>query len=435
MRTIDCRMVVWSQARHLSHIRTGLMLLARQGAIRLSQEIRSPPRGGEHAAPYLRDARVAHMEVVVDGALRLYFDAHDAAALDTRGLAECDFYFKRSLAPDADAGGARARLLPMGLYYPVYPGTFDRYEAERERTLGRGMLRFAAGQLAGRIGLGRYAFDVHRTCAPPDPDAEPRVLFMTQVWDAPRDRDEPSEKAAERQAMNAMRAACIERLRRELGPRFLGGINATPYARRHFGSTLLENDALSDRRRYLSVLRGYPICIATTGLHGSIGAKLAEYVAYSKAIVSEPLASRLPGEFADGVHYASFTSVDQCVERTLALMQDAAGRRAMMEHNWRYFRSFVRPDALVRNALAAARPDWSPPEARGEREHVAAHPGERREALLHAQQAQKERERDEIHRSGEHNARDAQTIRPDRMQQEPRPERGNGRARDASPRQ
>ena len=346
-------MVVWSRSRHLSHVRTGLTLLARQGSIRLSQEVRARPPAGTDDPAHLRDARDAHMQLVLDGALHLYIDAHDSWELDSLGLAHCDLYFKRSLAPAKIPATLRDRVQPLGLYYRVYPGGFDRFEAVRERAFGQGLVRYAAASVSARFGVGRYAQHVARLCAPPDFLAEPRVLFMTQVWE-PAGDDRSAEKADERRAMNELRAECVVRLRRELGSRFVGGLRHSGYARRYFPHALLEENGRSERGRYLAMLRGFPICVATTGLHGSIGAKMGEYVAFSKAIVSEPLHYQLPGEFRDGSNYLGFSSADACVERIGSLIDDAGLRRSMMQRNWSYYRSFVRPDELVRNALALA---------------------------------------------------------------------------------
>jgi hypothetical protein len=354
MSKIDCHTLVWSTSRHLSVVRTGLTLLAREGAIRLSQQIVPHPPAAPGAPRHLHDARTAHMWLIVNDSLRIYIDGHDSPELDGEALEQCDVYFKRSLVTRRIPAAARDRVLPLGLHYTVYADGFDPFEAERERRLGDARMPYGLRVAAARmLGAGRYAQHVARLRAPPDLHCEPRVLFMTQVWDVESARL-PAQGGATRHSLNEMRAECIVRLRRELGQRFFGGLRPTAYARQHFPHALLPDEHLAERGRYLRTLREFPICVTTAGLHGSVGSKLAEYVAFSKAIVSERLDCELPGTFAERSNYLPFSDVESCVARALELMENAALRRSMMLCNWSYYRSFLRPDELVRNVLAAA---------------------------------------------------------------------------------
>jgi hypothetical protein len=94
--------------------------------------------------------------------------------------------------------------------------------------------------------------------------------------------------------------------------------------------------------------------VATTGLHGSTGWKLAEYVAFAKAIVSERLVYEVPGAFAPGRNYIEFTSPEECLNGAVRLIEDGALRQQLMQNNAAYYRDYLRPDALVRNALQTA---------------------------------------------------------------------------------
>jgi hypothetical protein len=101
-------------------------------------------------------------------------------------------------------------------------------------------------------------------------------------------------------------------------------------------------------------LRSHPICVATTGLHGSIGWKLGEYVAFSKAIVSEKLVFGVPGDFAPEKHYIEFSSPEGCVEAAVRLVENRDLRARLMSNNAAYYRKYVRPDSLINNALTVA---------------------------------------------------------------------------------
>jgi hypothetical protein len=108
---------------------------------------------------------------------------------------------------------------------------------------------------------------------------------------------------------------------------------------------------LYSKKTYLSLMHGSSICIATTGLEGSVGWKLGEYVAAAKAIVSEPLRSVQPGDFRPGRNYLEFRTPEQCVDAVQRLVDDPAHRLDMMRKNAAYYAAYVRPDALVWNAL------------------------------------------------------------------------------------
>jgi hypothetical protein len=104
----------------------------------------------------------------------------------------------------------------------------------------------------------------------------------------------------------------------------------------------------------MKLLKRFPICIATTGIHGSIGWKIAEYVSYSKAIVTERLNYRVPGNFEKELNYLEFVSPEDCVESAVRLFQDYKLRCQLMINNYRYYQSYLRPDSLVMNTLAIA---------------------------------------------------------------------------------
>jgi hypothetical protein len=174
---------------------------------------------------------------------------------------------------------------------------------------------------------------------------------MAKAWDPREVAGDSAAKAAECVAMNELRAECIAQLQARLGARFHGGFQHNEFAARHYPRLLLHDNLLSAKRAYLRLLRDFPICIATGGLHGSIGWKLAEYVAFSKAIVSERLGYQLPGRFEPSSHYLEFSTPAQCVEQALTLMEQPSLRRALMNSNWEYFNGYVRPDAVVARAL------------------------------------------------------------------------------------
>jgi hypothetical protein len=146
-------------------------------------------------------------------------------------------------------------------------------------------------------------------------------------------------------------------LRREFGERVLAGFAHSDLAMRRYPDLLVADPLVSHKRCYLAAVRQAAVCVTTTGLHGSIGWKLGEYVALGKPIVSERIEHRVPGDFCAGKNYLSFSSDDECIAMVDALLADPARRTAMAAHNRAYYQAHLRPDQLVLNTLRTALQD------------------------------------------------------------------------------
>ncbi len=123
------------------------------------------------------------------------------------------------------------------------------------------------------------------------------------------------------------------------------------FSERHFRNVLLPDNSLSNKRKYLEMLKDFPICIATKGLNNSNGWKLGEYVAFSKAIVTEPLRFQVTGDFAKEKNYLEFTDSEELLNSVSRIFDDKNLRDSLMKNNHDYYRNFVRPDALILNTL------------------------------------------------------------------------------------
>jgi len=351
-RPIRCEIVYHVVRPHVSQLFTGLELLAAAGLVRLSQR-RMRPAEFDAIVPWRE-----HVTVLVDGR-RVFYDLHDGGDINAAAAATCDAYFKRSYDAARITPGVASRVHPYGLNYEVYPGRLSWRELARiarvrdDAAVRRRALVLALGQVAPP-GLGPFVPTVRTMSAPPSPDAPPRVLFAVRAWDPAGNPGLTPVQVEYWHELNRMRARCVRALRAEFGPAFLGGFMHTPYAARHFPDALLADDTMAAKRRYVALLHDHAIGVATTGLHGSTGWKLAEYVAMSRAIVSEPLEYALPGGFAAGTHYLQFATADECVARVRSLVDDAGLRARMMHANHAYYDAHVRPDALVLRTLHIA---------------------------------------------------------------------------------
>ena len=109
--------------------------------------------------------------------------------------------------------------------------------------------------------------------------------------------------------------------------------------------------SLTKREAYLQVIKEHNICIATTGLHNSISWKFGEYVAASRAILSEPLIYELPGNFENSKNYLSFNNEDELLNGTYSLLKNKDELFDMMNNNFHYYNNFLRHYRLVFNTL------------------------------------------------------------------------------------
>jgi hypothetical protein len=358
LSAISCRLLYHSTSPHLQQLYTGFALLHRSGFIRLTQQPRRTPIRYENEATHLTDAGHAHLDAVLDPGVRLHFDTHDSKEIARGELDDCDFYFKRSYLQAEVAAlppGQRPKVLPLGLNYRVLPDGIDLFALRRSLSLeglSRALLSGAKQALDSR---NRFGFQprLSRMESTPDYGAPPNVLFLVAAYDPYDDPRRSPEKIEDRIWINETRARCIRLLKESLGSRFLGGFSRSRFTLEHYAE-LVVPPQMTSQENYVRTLRGYPICVASTGLHGSIGWKLAEYVAFSKAILSEQLVYEVPGGFARGTNYLEFTSPEECLGAAVRLIEDVQLRQRIMRNNAAYYLQSLQPAALLKNALTKA---------------------------------------------------------------------------------
>lgn len=358
MSGIFCRLLYQSASPHLQQLYTGFCLLQRSGFLSLSQEPRRTPIDYRNDAPHLKDAGHAHLDALVAGKLRLHFDTHDSQELALGELDGCDFYFKRSYLPAAVNSlppSQRSKVLPLGLNYRVLPDVRDLLAMRRGLSM-TGLSRATVSACKQALDTSnRFGFQprLAQMESPPDLRADPNVLFLVAAYDPYDDPARSQEKIDDRIFINETRARCLRLLKDALGPRFTGGFSASRFTQENYADLVVSADSTS-QQNYLRTLQAFPICVASTGLHGSTGWKLAEYVAFSKAILSERLVYDTPGTFEPPRNYIEFASAEECLNGAVRLIEDTALRQQIMQNNAAYYRAHVRPDALVRNALTTA---------------------------------------------------------------------------------
>jgi hypothetical protein len=96
------------------------------------------------------------------------------------------------------------------------------------------------------------------------------------------------------------------------------------------------------------------IGVATSGLHGSVGWKFAEYLAASRCIVSQPLCPERAYGIVEGEHYLPFQTADECANACERLLNDAALAQAMRRSNEDYYRNELKPPVMMLKRLRTA---------------------------------------------------------------------------------
>ena len=331
------QLTIPSRVEHCAQLITGFLMLREQG-----WEVEILDRSRDKTVPFSGlPAVLARYR-----GQRLFYDVWDGYQDPpdmTLGLAENDFYFKRSFSPEKNK-----ELFPESLE-KLYPLGFNYYVTHPKNPVKTPLWREGANLLRGRTPTRCFVPRVFEGEAEAPVGNPPKILFLARLWDreACLEGDPAND---EREQISRDRIAILRALRQAYGDRFTGGINDCALSRR-LAPDLIVPRALTERRHYLRAVHGSDICIGTTGLHGSIGWKAGEYVAAAKAIVHEQLRYTLPGDFRQGVNYLSFRTPEECVAAVAALAQDPARRQAMKQANAAYYRQYLRPDMLILNTL------------------------------------------------------------------------------------
>lgn len=372
---LACRLRMTPAAVPCSAVLTGLAMLAREGRIRLEVEFSPDAPPLEYGSWHLRDKQRPQAVLEVDGGGTAVIDGHDSWEIETQDLLRHDLYFKRSLRPESLRMPRGERLRPLGLLNEVRTDFADVAELRSELAAAasapqrtKTLLRWLAWQGASRLGLGGRP-NWSRMHAPPTPGQPQRVLLMAGLWDPDDAPTDDHAQRADREAINRQRVDCIRALRRAFGARFHGGVRPGEFARRYAPDVMLRSERMASRREFLRQVREHAVCVTSLGVNGSNGFRLAEFVAFSRAIVCEPLRYALPGGFAPGAHYLEYRTPEECVARVARLFDRPQRRDEMAQRNWDWYLRWQQPDRLALRLVALT---WAARGTGGRRDARAA---------------------------------------------------------------
>lgn len=274
----------------------------------------------------------------VDG-VKLVYDAEDGDHIERGFFSEedyhwCDHYFKRS---HSKALAVRyPKCAPLGLNYCLRPTRrwLDEISCKVRRLLGKEDVLHSD-----------FDFD-------PIVVGEPKVLFITGLWD-PKEFNK-TDVREEVEKINLTRLSVLKMLKNEFSHCATFGVNGDREFTRKIANEFILPDTSTNRLKFLQTMKEHDVCITSTGLHYSTGWRFGEYVASSRAIISEPLRYQLPGNFANGKNYLEFTDDSSLFEAIDLLLKNGSVRQQMMQANRDYYQRWLRPDKLIFNTLLAA---------------------------------------------------------------------------------
>lgn len=347
---LKCELIVNSDVEHLRQIYAGFSALHRQGFLRLKQTIPHEFLQNKSDADRWLNYKFFNAKVILNEKITVIYDAHDWNWIDEEILSEADFYFKRSydekFVSQLKDG---KKVFPLGLNYQVTNNERDEFQMQRSAFYS-GKDRIKAFIKGLHLGSKSETEQLGNMESYPQFDLPPKILFMARAWDPNLIENKTRKEVVEQ--LNEIRAECVRRLRKEFGVNFFGGLAHEDYAVKHFKDCLLPDGNLSNKRKYLKILKDCPICVTTVGLNDSNGWKLGEYVAFSKAIVTEPLQFKVTGDFRNEANYLEFITPQEVVKSAARLFEDKNLRSAMMMNNYRYYQSYLKPDSLILNSLS-----------------------------------------------------------------------------------
>ncbi len=353
---LECTLELSEVPLHLYQIIAGFYRLEKSGQIKL--RIRRLSTDDPKRLPYnMLRVNAGGQSLIYDmndGYDNLLADGQSYEALYDGLLDSCDIMFKRSFNASMNARLKTPEKIKRTApnFFVTVKGSPAHFPVPCDPR--REKLKKLVRLLPFSEYYNGWCYEEAFRCEPTE-NTEPHALFMARLWDPAGEfpGQLTEEKSEERRQINESRADCIRLCRREFGSRFFGGITPSPFAQREYPDLILEDGNIGKKNEYLKYMKTFDIHIATEGLHRSTGWKFAEYLAASRAVVSEPLYYESTGGLAEGINYLSFNGADECVEKISTLF-DSTRRLKMMNANRAYRDRFMGCETIAVDTLKEA---------------------------------------------------------------------------------
>jgi hypothetical protein len=257
---------------------------------------------------------------------------------------KADFYFKRSYNKLInDYSLKNCKVYPLGLNYHIE----DHITSKNFKEIFKNFIK-NNNLLRKTFKVSRSSFGVDDYEYYPSAYDDTKVLFLARLWNPQEVKLQYLKE--EREKINRDRINCILACREVFKENFMGGIQNDSFSNR-FDRKLLAPYSLTNKGSFLNAIKNHNICVATTGLHNSIGWKFGEYVAASRGIVTEPINYNLPGGFEEDKNYLTFRNEQELINQITYLMSDKKKLFEIMNNNYLYYNNYLKPERLIMNAL------------------------------------------------------------------------------------
>lgn len=256
---------------------------------------------------------------------------------------KCDFYYKRSYNKYIlNYSPENCHIYPLGLNYNIATqGTLSPNLIDMLTFIIKNNVIYT--HLFRKKSFYSENFEFY-----PILNKDTKILFLTRLWNPEDVKIE--QLRIERECINNNRINCIKACKKTFGSKFLGGIQRDSFSL-IAAKDLISPNTITNKEAFLYNIKRHNICIATTGLHDSIGWKFGEYVAASRAIISEPLSYELPGNFEPDKNYLKYTNEDELINHIISLIEDKEKLINIMTNNFHYYNNYLKPEILILNTL------------------------------------------------------------------------------------
>lgn len=332
---VTCR--IFSKWKHTSIILTGLFMLNDQGIINLTIE--------DKRGQYRYDLNDMGIEILVGDKIS-YIDVSDGyndRDYVINHLNNCDYYFKRSFSTELNKeyGELASKMIPLGLNFTVYNKQSAKYQILPYSKKEYIIKKLVSSCTNLRMMNEYYLEDFEKK--PEGLKDNHKVIFMARLW---KSRDDSGLSCDD---INQMRIELMRKLKERYGDNYIGGMEDNEISRK-LCPELIAPKYMTNRINYINTMKRADVGIATTGLHNSIGGKFAEYVAASRAIVSERLNYEVP-HLSKEHNYLEFSDVSTCLDQVERLMQAPELVYEMKKNNWQYYKEYLSPERQVLNII------------------------------------------------------------------------------------
>lgn len=332
--------LVYSHHQHLSGIYVGLELLRRQNKINFKFDF---SEASKSQYPLLNGSFNSKSFCIdcLDG-----YNWIEGSLADNLNYFKVkfnyDFVIKRNFNLDLSIIKPESTFLNLGFNYAVGLSYFSFYSFFSNFWLNPywylRYIRLLSGYFDYR------SFEVHSIFS-----NDIKILYQVRLWN-PLDAKNLLIQE-QRKQMNLFRISCVRALKKNFSSIAITGVEDSDYARSVCPDLVISKQETM-RLNYFNHVRRSSICVTSNGLHNSIGWKMGEYVAASKAIVCENPYFLFPPNFLEGQNYLGFSTPEELLIQVDKLLSQPNEIKGMMNSNHEYYQNYQRPDKLVWNIFS-----------------------------------------------------------------------------------